>query len=123
MYFKNIINLIHIGQIGYVFAQNMIVFPNVLDMSKLNAAETYFTVRLDTAPDYDMVVNFTSNAVTFSNCQSAVFSIDNWQIDQKIFIDRQSVFSSLSVDMNSAEILLEMIHTENNKIVQNNMEK
>ena len=97
----------------------MIIAPDTLDMSVLNAANAYFTVRLDTAPDYDMVVNFTSTAVTFSNCQSAVFSIDNWQMDQKIYIDHQSVFSSLSVDMSSAEILAEMINTDTNKIVQN----
>ena len=115
---KSVISLSLI-QIGYVFAQNMIIAPNVLDMSTLNAAEAYFTVRLDTAPDYDMLVNFTSNAVTFSNCQSAVFSIDNWQIDQKIYIDRQSVFSSLSIDMSYAEISLEMINTDTNQIVQN----
>ena len=102
-----------------VVAQKMIITPDVLNMNTLNAAEAYFTVRLDTAPDYDMIVNFTSNAVTFSNCQSAVFSVDNWQIDQQIYIDRQSVFSSLSVDMSSAEILAEMFNIETNTIVQN----
>ena len=105
--------------IGYVMGQKMIISPETLDMSNVNAAGAYFTVRLDIAPDYDMIVNFTSTAVTFSSCQSLVFSVDNWQIDQKIYIDRQSVFSSLSVDMSSAEILTELINTETNKIVQN----
>jgi hypothetical protein len=115
----SILNIVAVMNIGYVSAQKMIIAPDVLDMSTLNAARSYFTVRLDSAPDADMVVNFTSNAVQFSNCESTVFSIDNWQLDQKIYIDRQSVFSSLSVDMSTAQILAELINTENKNIVQN----
>jgi hypothetical protein len=115
----SILNIVAVMNFGQVSAQKMIIAPDVLDMSTLNAARSYFTVRLDSAPDYDMVVNFTSNAVQFSNCESTVFSIDNWQLDQKIYIDKQSVFSSLSVDMSTAQILAELINTENKNIVQN----
>ena len=91
---------------NYVIGQNMIIHPKELDLSELNAAESYFTVKLDSPPDYDVVVKYTSKSVTFSQCQSTTFSLDNWQVEQKIYVDRQSAFSSLSVDTLLSEISL-----------------
>jgi len=104
---------------NYVLGQNMIIFPKVLDLSNLNAAESYFTIKLDSPPDNDVTVKYTSKSVTFSQCQSTTFSIDNWQIEQKVYVDRQSAFSSLSVDTLLSEILLEMFNKDSNTLMKN----
>lgn len=104
---------------GAAYAQNMIIFPKEMDLTELNAAQSYFTVKLDSPPEYDVVVKYTSKSVTFSQCQSTVFTLDNWQIEQKIFVDRQSAFSSLSVDTNLSEILLEMVNKDTNELLKN----
>ena len=104
---------------NYVIGQNMIIHPKELDLSELNAAESYFTVKLDSPPDYDVVVKYTSKSVTFSQCQSTTFSLDNWQVEQKIYVDRQSAFSSLSVDTLLSEISLEMFNKDTNTLMKN----
>ena len=104
---------------NYVIGQNMIIHPKELDLSDLNAAESFFTIKLDSPPDDDVVIRYTSKSVTFSQCQSTSFSIDNWQIEQKVYIDRQSAFSSLSVDTLTSEILLEMVNKNSNTFMKN----
>ncbi|NBU33882.1 hypothetical protein EB118_02245 [bacterium] len=105
--------------VASVTAQHLVISPKTIDFENLNAAEAYFSVNLDSPPENDMVVNFTSTAVTFSGCQSAVFDVTNWQVPQRMYIDRQSSFSSLNVAFSRAEILAELTEIETNKLVSN----
>ena len=101
------------------FGQKLILNPKLIDFENANVADVFFTVYLDSIPEMDTLVNFTSTAVTFSDCQSLVFDTSNWQKPQKVYIGRQSSFSSLNVAFSTAEILAELVNLDTSQVISN----